>query len=138
MPDKHTLKFRLILLGLIPLLIVSAFATRSGSPFIPGFVAEYGGDTLWAAMVYLLIRLIVPRWSPFRSAVLAMMISLLGEISQLYHAPWIDAIRAYRLGGVILGYGFLWSDLVCYIVGILSGAFLEWGLRVVFGEKNIK
>lgn len=28
------------------------------------------------------------------------------ECSQLYHAPWIDDIRAVPLGGLILGYGF--------------------------------
>jgi hypothetical protein len=50
------------------------------------------------------------------------------EISQLYHAPWIDAIRSYRLGIILLGNCFVWSDLVCYTVGILAGAFAEWGL----------
>ena len=130
-------KFRLLLLALIPLLIIAAFATRSGSPLIPAFVAEYGGDTLWALMVFLVIRLIVPHWPPFKSALLALAIALIGEISQLYHAPWIDAVRSYRLGGVILGYGFLWSDLLCYAVGILSGAFLEWGLRKSFYKPPV-
>jgi hypothetical protein len=46
----------------------------------------------------------------------------------LYHAGWIDAIRATRLGGLILGYGFLWSDLVCYAAGVGLGAILEWGV----------
>ena len=28
------------------------------------------------------------------------------EMSQLYHAQWIDSIRATTLGGLVLGYGF--------------------------------
>ncbi len=120
------------MLVIIPIVIISAFATRSGSPLIPALVAKYGGDTLWALMVFLVIRFIAPGWSPFRAAAIALIISYLGEISQLYHAPWIDHIRSYRLGGIILGFGFLWSDLVCYTVGILSGAFVEWLLRTVF------
>jgi hypothetical protein len=127
-------KIRLTYLVLAPLVILAAFATRSGSPLIPALVAEYGGDTLWALMVFMVIRAIAPRWSPWKSAGLALLISYLGEISQLYHAPWIDAIRSYRLGSVLLGYGFLWSDLVCYTIGILSGAFSEWGLRKVFAR----
>jgi hypothetical protein len=123
------LKLRLIYLTLIPIVIVAAFATRSGWPWMPGLVVEYGGDTLWALMVFMVLRAIGPGKSPVQAALLALIISYLGEISQLYHAPWIDAIRSYRLGGVLLGFGFLWSDLVCYTVGILAGAAIEMGLR---------
>ena len=115
------LKFRLIYLTLIPIVIVTAFATRSGAAWIPGFVAEYGGDTLWALMVFMVVRVIAPRWPLLRSVLLTLTISYLCEISQLYHAPWIDAIRSYRLGVILLGDTFVWSDLVCYTVGILVG-----------------
>ena len=47
------------------------------------------------------------------------------EILQLYKADWIQAIRHTRLGGLILGFDFVWSDIVCYTVGVLIGAFLE-------------
>jgi hypothetical protein len=30
-----------------------------------------------------------------------------------------------RVGGLVLGYGFLWSDLVCYAVGIGAGVLAE-------------
>ena len=43
------------------------------------------------------------------------------EVSELYHAPWIDDIRRTFLGRMILGFGFLWSDLVCYAIGVLLG-----------------
>jgi hypothetical protein len=49
------------------------------------------------------------------------------EASQLYHAPWLDAIRRTTLGGLALGYGFLWSDLACYAVGVGLGAIIEYG-----------
>ena len=47
------------------------------------------------------------------------------ELSQLYHAPWIDSIRQTTLGGLILGFGFLWSDLACYAAGVGVGIILE-------------
>jgi hypothetical protein len=46
----------------------------------------------------------------------------------LYHAPWIDSIRGTTLGGLILGYGYLWSDLACYAVGVGLGALMEGAL----------
>ncbi len=46
-------------------------------------------------------------------------------MSQLYHAEWIDSIRATTLGGLVLGYGFLWSDLVAYTIGVGIGFLFE-------------
>jgi len=45
-----------------------------------------------------------------------------------YRAPWIDSIRRTTVGGLILGYGFLWSDLVCYAAGVGLGALAEAAL----------
>ena len=39
----------------------------------------------------------------------------------LYHAPWIDNLRQTTLGGLVLGFGFLWSDIFCYTIGIIIG-----------------
>ena len=47
------------------------------------------------------------------------------EISQLYQAPWINAVRNTKIGALALGHGFLWSDLICYTVGIALGVLLE-------------
>jgi len=64
-------------------------------------------------------------------ALYAGMFSLLIELSQFYHAPWIDAIRATRIGGLVLGFGFLWRDLVCYALGIMGGVVIDVALRSV-------
>src|ERR1017187_341105 len=59
----------------------------------------------------LLVREVVwthlPRASTRTIAILAMSFSVAVEISQLYHAPWIDSIRHTNLGGLVLGFGFL-------------------------------
>ena len=39
------------------------------------------------------------------------------ELSQLYQAPGLNRIRLTTLGGLLLGYIFLWSDLLCYGLG---------------------
>jgi VanZ family protein len=51
--------------------------------------------------------------------------SIFIELSQLYHAEWIDAIRHTTLGGLILGFGFLWSDVICYTIGAAMGFVCE-------------
>ncbi len=60
-----------------------------------------------------------------RVAVTAWLFAFSIELSQLYHSPWLDQIRQTRVGGLILGFGFLWTDLLCYGVGVATGCILE-------------
>ena len=110
----------------IAALVVIAFGLFSRSPAAPpGLFATYGGDVLWATLVYLLFRSLYPPLAIWRAALYAALFALAIEVSQLYHAPWIDAIRQTWLGGLVLGFSFLWSDLACYSVGILLGVVGE-------------
>ena len=76
-------------------------------------------------MAFLGVSVLAPSARVSRRAAVALATACGVEISQLYHAPWIDALRQTTLGGLILGFGFLWSDLVCYTVGVTSGVMLE-------------
>lgn len=99
--------------------------SRSPRLFLPPFLRTYSGDVLWALLVYLLIRWLRPSHRLFVSALAASLVAVGIEISQLYHAPWIDALRHTRIGGLLLGFGFLWSDLICYAGGITLGFVCE-------------
>lgn len=88
-------------------------------------MAAYAGDTLWALVAFVGIGLLLPRASTWRVALLAMSFSAAIEVSQLYHAPWIDSIRRTTVGGLALGYGFLWGDMACYAVGVGTGMLVE-------------
>jgi hypothetical protein len=112
---------------LLPIVLVSVLGTgsrRSGS-ILPEFIAAYAGDTLWALTAFLAIGVILPRASTRTVALLAFSLSVAVELSQLYHAPWIDSIRSTTVGGLLLGFGFLWSDLACYAVGVGLGVLME-------------
>lgn len=114
--------------GLLAGTIALGLATRRVPQLFPEFVAQYGGDTLWAAMVFWLGALAWRRASTGRLALGALAISYVVEVSQLYRAPWIDALRASSLGALVLGQGFLWSDLLCYAVGVVLTAVLDAGV----------
>jgi hypothetical protein len=109
-------------------------ASRRYASYLPGFLGQrflgqYAGDTLWALLVYIVIAFARPAWPALRLAAAAFAVSCLVEISQLYHAPWIDGVRATALGGLVLGFGFLWSDIACYAVGVLLGALFDRSLH---------
>ena len=115
----------LVQIILIALACLLGIGSRRYAHALPGFITTYAGDTLWALAAFLGIGLILPRASTRTIAVLAMAFSVAVELSQLYHAPWIDSIRHTTLGGLILGFGFLWSDLACYALGAGLGVLIE-------------
>lgn len=108
--------------------IAVGLASRRVAPHLPPpvgpFVADVRGDALWAAMVLFGLSTLLPRLALRRRVALALAYCVATELSQLYHAPWIDDLRATRLGGLVLGFGFLWSDLVAYTIGVLGAALL--------------
>ena len=56
---------------------------------------------------------------------------MLDEVSQLWHTPILVAIRETTIGKLMLGVGFVWSDLICYAVGILMATGI-----IFFIEKS--
>jgi hypothetical protein len=110
---------------MVAIAVILGIGSRHFRRILPAFVAAYAGDTFWALAAFAAIALIVPRASTWRVAALAFLFAVLIEVSQLYHAPWIDVIRDTTLGALVLGHGFLWSDLVCYAVGVGAGALVD-------------
>ena len=106
---------------------------RSGLLPLPNFVAKYGGDSLWALVVFLCFGFVCPRSSTLRIGLIAICGAWAVEFSQLYHAHWIDGIRATLLGRMILGTTFNSPDLLAYVLGIAVGVLAE---RVYFNENE--
>ena len=111
------LKPRLKSLILIPI----GLATRQ---YGNEWMKLYAGDVLWAAMIYWGFKFLFAQ-EPKKIAFYALIFCFSIEFSQLYHAPWIDQIRNTRFGGLVLGFGFLWSDLGCYLVGVFLSMWSE-------------
>jgi len=89
--------------------------------FIPLFI----GDILWAQMVYFIMRFLLIN-KPLKFAIITSLLFCFAiEFSQLYKAPWINDLRHTIFGKLVLGEGFLFSDLLCYTVGIGVGVLLD-------------
>ena len=131
--NTSTNRNRYLYILLIGITIAAGLASRRYAHILPQWAELYMGDALWALMVYFIFGFIFNKKSVMVIALLAIGFSFGIEISQLYHAAWIDAIRATRIGGLVLGFGFLWSDLLCYTVGVSVGVGIEW----VIGMKKV-
>lgn len=100
------------------LLIVFLMLSGLFSRWVSG-VPLWLGDALWAMLIYAGLRLLLVNRSKSLSLGLAVLICYGVEFSQLIQEPWLVAIRQMPLGHLVLGQGFLWSDLVAYSVGLV-------------------
>jgi membrane-anchored glycerophosphoryl diester phosphodiesterase (GDPDase) len=76
-------------------------------------------------MYFFIVGFLFPKMKSVRVAVISIVICYLTETLQLYQADWIESIRDTMIGAVVLGFGFLWSDLLMYTFGGMTGYFLE-------------
>ncbi|MEZ4771967.1 MAG: DUF2809 domain-containing protein [Bacteroidia bacterium] len=107
------------------ILITIGAGLLSRSRFIPECIYPYLGDVLYTVMYYFIAGFMFPTMKPIKVAILSMGFCYAIEFTQLCKADWIMALRSYKLGGLILGYGFRWSDLVCYAIGGFGGMAME-------------
>ena len=108
------------------MVIAAGLLWRSRFTPLPPFLTKYGGDALWALMVFVGLGLVFNKASTLRLALGALCFSWGVEFSQLYHAPWIDMVRSTLPGRLILGSTFNWPDLPAYALGVTMGAVAEF------------
>ncbi|QCW98616.1 DUF2809 domain-containing protein [Aggregatimonas sangjinii] len=124
---------RLLYFFLILLTIASGLFSRTD--YIPDVVYPYLGDALYAVLIYFLIGFLFPSLRPLKTLLIGIGCCFFIEIFQLYEAEWIVRIRQTRIGGLILGHGFLWSDLLAYLIGAFVAFLLEQKLLKRFFYK---
>ncbi|PEJ08318.1 ribosomal maturation YjgA family protein [Bacillus wiedmannii] len=110
-------------------IIILGLSSRKLAFALPHLLNAYLGDALWALMIFTGFGFLFPKIDTKKVAFISLLFCYGIEVSQLYHAEWIDSIRTTTLGGLVLGYGFLWSDLVAYTIGVGIGMFCEFMLR---------
>lgn len=110
---------------LLLMVIAKGLASRRSSWLASTILGHYPGDACWAVAAYLGLILIFPKASFVHAAIGAMAISFAVEISQLYHAAWIDSIRRTTFGRLLLGSGFDLIDLAAYFVGTILASITD-------------
>lgn len=107
------------------LVMIMGLLSRKFMFIFPKNIAPFIGDMFWAMMVYFGFRFLFPKLSLLKSFNIALIFSFGIEISQLYQANWINSIRKTTIGGLVLGHGFLWMDLISYTIGIIIAVIID-------------
>lgn len=105
---------RLYYLVAISFLIVLGLLSRR-IPFLP----DETGDAMWAITLFCFLRALLTEWTLARIAFASFLVSYFVEFSQLIRWDWLLDVRSTVVGHLLLGQGFLVSDLVAYTIGIV-------------------
>lgn len=125
---------RIVYLLLFAFFIWLALATRNHKTWFTLLVVKYGGDVIWAGAFLFLLRIIFIKTPLYKLAVLCYVLGVLDELSQLIKTPWANELRSTTLGRLMFGVGFVWSDLICYLIGTL----FAWGLIFLIERYLLK
>jgi hypothetical protein len=116
-PGPIRLTYVLLTIVIIPIGLYLRYRTD----WFPEIINLYLGDVLYATMFFFLFSIVFPGHTSMRRAAYALAACYAIELLQLYQAPWMLALRDNKLGGLILGHQFLWSDLLAYLIGVALG-----------------
>ena len=117
------------------LVMIMGLLSRKFMFIFPKNIAPFIGDMFWAMMVYFGFRFLLPKLSLLKSFNIALIFSFGIEISQLYQSDWINTIRKTTIGGLVLGHGFLWMDLISYTIGIIIAVIIDKVLSYAKSNK---
>jgi hypothetical protein len=114
---------------LILIVLILGILSRKIS-VIPLFI----GDVLYAVLIYFGLRFLFIHLKTHKTFLLSLLFCFSIEILQLAQMDWLIGLRKTTLGHYILGQGFLWLDLLCYIIGgllayIIDKLFLSTGIN---------
>ena len=126
----------LVVMAVIPVGLFARSMRADADPgTFTGFLATYTGDTLWPVMFYFIGRFIWPRLG-FRWLLAGvLMLTLTLEFGQLWQPTWLQWLRRQPVSGFLLGNTFLWSDVVCCLVGSLLAVLLDWATENILRRR---
>ena len=122
-PEERRHRIRYAALA-VTTMIVGLIVHRAGSGLNP-IVRDMLGDAVWAMMMFYWLGVLFPRARLRTRTASALAICAGVEVSQLYHSPRLDALRATLPGHLVLGSGFDARDFLSYSLGIAAAALLE-------------
>ena len=124
------MKLRSTYFSIIIIIIILGLFSRKLEP-VPLIV----GDILYAMMMYFIVRFINTNINKLCIAIISITLCYCIEFIQLLQSEWIVNLRATTLGHLVLGHGFLWSDLIAYTFGILICYFVDKNQKKILSKN---
>ena len=118
-----------VILTVIPMgLLARSYRSGADPSTVLGVLVTYLGDTLWPVMFYFAGRFCAPNASRQTLLLTTLGITLALEFGQLWKPPFLMWLRQQPMIGFVLGTHFIWSDVVCCVVGTFCALLVDFVL----------
>jgi hypothetical protein len=114
-------KFRIRLFIALLLVTPLGFATKFYSGPLHAWVHDSMGGVLYEVFWCLAAAVFFPRVNIKKTAALIFTATCVLEILQLWHPPFLEAVRMTFIGRTLIGTSFSWLDFPHYLLGCLAG-----------------
>lgn len=110
-------RYRFILFLAIIIIIPLGLVCKFYKGPLDEWLNNYSGGIFYEIFWILLVILINPKIKPSIATIWVFMITVLLEFMQLWHPPFLEAIRATLIGRLLIGTTFDWWDFPHYMLG---------------------
>ena len=121
-------KYRLTLFVSILIIVPLGYLVRFHGA-APEWLNDSLGSIAYEIFWILLVALFFPKASPLWTAIGVCLATCILEFLQLWHPPFLEAMRSTLAGRLVLGNAFTWSDFPSYFIGSFFGCVWMWALR---------
>jgi hypothetical protein len=109
---------RRLIVPALAIVILLGLTSRMTTHNLPVLISKHLGDALWSLMFFLLALLLRPQTPSLIAALFALAIASATEFLKLYHAPWLENLRAHPLGALLLGRNFIPTNFITYAIAV--------------------
>jgi len=117
-------KTRLFTLLLIIIITPTGFFTKYYQGIGAYWVNNSLGGVFYEVFWCLVLFFILSKAKPLKIAGAVFIITCILETLQLWHPPFLQAIRRTFIGKTLIGTSFVWSDFMYYFIGCSIGLLL--------------
>lgn len=121
---KISLKFLYLIIAIATIPV--GLLVRMKADWFTDVINLMAGDALYAFMIYYIVSFVTTGKSITLRFLISLAVCWLIEFSQLYQTGWINDVRATLPGRLVLGSGFLMSDLLAYFLGICLASAVDY------------
>lgn len=98
------------------------------------FIPTITGDIIYAVMSYWMFRVLFHTKALIFSLIASLSFCFTIELLQLIQYPFFIWLRNHQLLRLVFGQGFLWSDLLAYMIGAYGAYLID--IKILTKYKN--
>jgi hypothetical protein len=134
--DKNK-KIRLIAIICLIVIVPLGLYTKAYVGLGQDWINNSSGGVLYEIFFCLLILLIIPKAQPGSIVGSVFFFTCVIEFMQLWHPPFLQAIRRTFIGATLLGTSFAGTDFIYYVIGsVLGWLILLTIIRIASGKPT--